>query len=60
MQADARIEGLCEAKKRVRIVGDTAICFSTVPGFVSWRNPDKGSWLISSICEVTLFDKIMI
>merc|ERR1712192_91723 len=31
---------------------DFLIARSTVPGYVSWRNPDKGSPFIQALCEV--------
>jgi len=32
--------------------GDMIISRSTIPGYVSFRNPDLGSWYIQYICEV--------
>ncbi|XP_074654159.1 caspase-3-like [Tubulanus polymorphus] len=31
---------------------DLLIGFSTLPGYVSWRNKEKGSWYIQALCEV--------
>ncbi|CAD5213133.1 unnamed protein product [Bursaphelenchus okinawaensis] len=33
-------------------MADFLVAYSTVPGFVSWRNSVNGSWFIQSICEV--------
>ncbi|XP_072943375.1 caspase Dronc-like isoform X2 [Epargyreus clarus] len=35
-----------------RDVSDILIAYSTVPGFVSYRDPEKGSWYIQALCEV--------
>ncbi|XP_013182333.1 PREDICTED: caspase Nc [Papilio xuthus] len=35
-----------------RIYSDILIAHSTVPGFVSHRDPEKGSWYIQALCEV--------
>ncbi|XP_076353914.1 caspase drICE-like [Tachypleus tridentatus] len=31
---------------------DFLICYSTVPGFYSWRNTNNGSWFIQALCSV--------
>lgn len=31
---------------------DFLLAYSTVPGFVSWRNSEKGSWFIQALCEI--------
>ena len=31
---------------------DFLLAYSTVPGFVSWRNSEKGSWFVQALCEV--------
>merc|ERR1712071_719533 len=31
---------------------DFMIAYSTIPGFVSWRDTEKGSWFISELCFV--------
>lgn len=28
------------------------MAFSSPPGHYSWRNPERGSWFIQSICKV--------
>ena len=33
--------------------GDMIISRSTIPEYVSFRNPDLGSWFIQYICEVS-------
>ena len=33
---------------------NTLICWSTVEGYVSYRDLKKGSWLISAMCKVRL------
>lgn len=33
---------------------DFLLAYSTVPGFVSWRNSEKGSWFVQALCEVIM------
>lgn len=33
---------------------DFLLAYSTVPGFVSWRNSDKGSWFVQALCEILM------
>lgn len=35
---------------------DMYIVYSTVRGFVSFRHPERGSWLVEAICEVFMKD----
>ncbi|XP_019623612.1 PREDICTED: caspase-7-like [Branchiostoma belcheri] len=35
-------------------IADTFLAYGTLPGFVSWRNSDKGSWFICALMEVFL------
>ncbi|CAH2074766.1 unnamed protein product, partial [Iphiclides podalirius] len=35
-----------------RVYSDILIAHSTVPGFVSHRDPDRGSWYVQALCEV--------
>ncbi|KAG8301675.1 Caspase-7 [Homalodisca vitripennis] len=30
---------------------DFLVALSTIPGFVSWRSPEKGSWYIQTLCR---------
>ena len=30
---------------------DFFVAYSTVPGYVSWRNTEKGSWFLYALCE---------
>ena len=32
--------------------GAIMIAYSTIPGFVSWRDTSNGSWFIQDLCEV--------
>ncbi|XP_070545032.1 caspase-7-like [Ptychodera flava] len=41
--------------QRLPVQIDFLICYSTVPGYYSWRNPKNGSWFIQAICKV--FDR---
>ena len=31
---------------------DMLVAYSTVPGFVSWRNPQKGSWFVQALVDI--------
>nr|AGB84766.1 caspase-1 [Artemia sinica] len=31
---------------------DFLICYSTIPGFFSWRNTTNGSWFVQALCRV--------
>ncbi|RZC33126.1 caspase-7-like, partial [Asbolus verrucosus] len=47
IQSDAR-----PVKRQSRPIGDMLIAYSTLPGFVSYRNPESGTWYIQTLCEV--------
>ena len=36
----------------VPVEADFILAYSTVPGYYSWRNKDRGSWFIQSVVEV--------
>lgn len=36
----------------VPVEADFLLAYSTVPGYVSWRNSEKGSWFVQALCEV--------
>lgn len=38
--------------KKIPLEADILIYYSTVDGFVSWRDPTDGSWFIDSLCHV--------
>ncbi|XP_034488717.1 caspase-like [Drosophila innubila] len=35
---------------KIPLHADFLIAYSTIPGFLSWRNPLNGSWFIQSLC----------
>ncbi|XP_036140796.1 caspase-1 isoform X3 [Monomorium pharaonis] len=41
-----------KAFDRVPIQADFLISYSTVGGYTSWRNPEKGTWYIQSLCDI--------
>jgi len=41
-----------EPPRRIPQEADVLMCFSTVPGYYSWRNSTKGSWFVQSLCQV--------
>jgi len=38
--------------QRIPVEADFLICYATVNGYSSWRNPTNGSWFIESLCHV--------
>lgn len=36
---------------RIPSHADFLIAYSTIPGFYSWRNTQKGSWFVQALCE---------
>ncbi|XP_077999294.1 caspase-3-like [Glandiceps talaboti] len=38
--------------QRLPVEADFLICYSTVPGYYSWRNAEKGSWFVQAVCNV--------
>ncbi|KAL5276158.1 CASP7 family protein [Megaselia abdita] len=41
----------CESSYKIPTYADFIVAHSTIPGFVSWRDKDKGSWFIQSLCQ---------
>ncbi|KAF7253514.1 Caspase-7 [Varanus komodoensis] len=37
---------------KIPVEADFLYAYSTVPGYYSWRNPEKGSWFVQSLCSV--------
>ncbi|XP_065348975.1 caspase-1-like isoform X2 [Cloeon dipterum] len=37
---------------KIPVYADFLISFSTVPGYYSWRNVNKGSWFMQALCEI--------
>ncbi|CAH1240767.1 CASP9 [Branchiostoma lanceolatum] len=35
-------------------IADTFLAYATLPGFVSWRNSERGSWFVCALVEVFL------
>ncbi|XP_064642498.1 cell death protein 3-like isoform X2 [Lineus longissimus] len=46
------IDDVAVLKQKLPTLTDTLIAYSTIPGYVSWRNTTTGSWFIQSICEI--------
>jgi len=40
---------------KIPIYADFLIAYSTIPGFYSWRNTQKGSWFMQALCDA--FDR---
>ncbi|XP_014664472.1 PREDICTED: cell death protein 3-like isoform X2 [Priapulus caudatus] len=43
---------MSEMEPRDPNMGDHIVFRSTMPGFLSWRNPERGSWFIQSLVQV--------
>ncbi|KAM9741013.1 caspase-3b isoform 2-T3 [Menidia menidia] len=41
-----------QVSERIPVEADFLYCYSTTPGYYSWRNTSQGSWFIQSLCEV--------
>uniref|UniRef100_A0A5S6QA57 Caspase family p20 domain-containing protein n=1 Tax=Trichuris muris TaxID=70415 RepID=A0A5S6QA57_TRIMR len=41
-----------DLRKKIPSQADILIAYSTIPGYVSWRNSARGSWFVQAICEV--------
>ncbi|XP_028937342.1 caspase-7 isoform X1 [Ornithorhynchus anatinus] len=37
---------------RIPVEADFLFAYSTVPGYYSWRNVDRGSWFVQALCSV--------
>ncbi|XP_041846327.1 caspase-3-like [Melanotaenia boesemani] len=49
IETDSRGE---EISERIPVEADCLYCYSTAPGYYSWRNTVNGSWFIQSLCGV--------
>lgn len=47
-----RLSHTIRPERRVELTGDIFIAFSTVDGYNSKRHPMRGSWFVTTICEV--------
>ncbi|KAI4904910.1 hypothetical protein NFI96_033156 [Prochilodus magdalenae] len=41
-----------EGIHKIPVEADFLYAYSTAPGYVAWRNIHRGSWFISSLCEI--------
>ncbi|XP_072036336.1 caspase-3-like isoform X1 [Amphiura filiformis] len=39
------------ARSKLPNQSDMLLAFATVPGYVSWRNSERGSWFVQALCE---------
>lgn len=46
VQVDSEIGGY-----RIPLYADFLVAYSTIPGFYSWRNTERGSWFIQAFCQ---------
>lgn len=45
-------DSFASAKSKMPSQSDMLLAYATVPGYVSWRNSERGSWFIQALCEV--------
>ncbi|XP_002730721.1 caspase-7-like [Saccoglossus kowalevskii] len=38
--------------QRIPVAADFLMCYSTPPGYYSFRNPTNGSWFVQALCQV--------
>ncbi|XP_070544304.1 caspase-7-like [Ptychodera flava] len=38
--------------QRLPVEADFLVCYATVNGYYSWRNPSRGSWFVQALCHV--------
>lgn len=41
-----------ESPAKIPVEADFLYAYSTAPGYYAWRNPDRGSWFIQSLCHM--------
>ncbi|XP_071502752.1 caspase-3-like [Diadema antillarum] len=47
-------DSFASARSKMPTQSDILLAYATVPGYVSWRNSEKGSWFIQALTEVML------
>lgn len=47
-------DAFASTRNKVPTMSDMLIAYATVPGYVSWRNSERGSWFIQALSEVIL------
>ncbi|KAL0970713.1 hypothetical protein UPYG_G00246220 [Umbra pygmaea] len=52
IETDSRAVVDDETTEKIPVEADFLYAYSTVPGFYSWRNPEKGSWFMQAIYEM--------
>ncbi|XP_063965866.1 caspase-3-like [Lytechinus pictus] len=45
-------DSFASSRSKVPSQSDMLLAYATVPGFVSWRNSERGSWFIQALTEV--------
>lgn len=52
IESDHLTEARSEDIPNIQTFSDMKICYATIPGRQSFRDPQKGSWYIEIMCEV--------
>lgn len=47
-------DAFASTRNKLPLRSDMLVAYATVPGFVSWRNSERGSWFIQAFTEVIL------
>ncbi|PIO23081.1 hypothetical protein AB205_0193640 [Aquarana catesbeiana] len=50
--ANSPLEADTDPGNRIPVEADFLFVYATVPGYVSWRHPEKGTWFIQALCRV--------
>lgn len=55
VQSDSsQMDSIAPQEYSIPTMADFMIAYSTIPGYVSWRNTTNGSWFIEALCEILI------
>ncbi|XP_032781163.2 caspase-1 [Daphnia magna] len=55
VQSDSsQMDSVAPQEYSIPTMADFMIAYSTIPGYVSWRNTTNGSWFIEALCEILI------
>ncbi|XP_057366928.1 caspase-1-like isoform X2 [Daphnia carinata] len=47
-----KMDSVAPQEYSIPTMADFMMAYSTIPGYVSWRNTENGSWFIEALCEI--------
>ncbi|KAI9555367.1 hypothetical protein GHT06_017882 [Daphnia sinensis] len=50
----SKMDSVATQEYSIPTMADFMIAYSTIPGYVSWRNTENGSWFIEALCEILI------